>query len=125
MNKLKTSYHASLECLLGPPRGVDRRRRLVVRAGASAPSACSAVLPRELAPEEDRGRVAAELHPARKAPASTTRLAAGKQVEAVLAGVPGQGRPPAATSSAMPRFGNSSFNSGGGNAVLSDEATAR
>ena len=119
MHRLKTSYHASLESLLG---------RRVVSIGAFALVALLAVgafaifnaLPRELTPEEDRRRVQVSISGPEGSGYDYT-LAATKQVEAVLMKYVKDGTLERYVFS-MPRFGGggtaSSFNSGGGNAIL-------
>lgn len=115
MHKLKTSYHNSLEGLLGR-RGVSiGASALVVLLAVSAWGVFS-VLPRELTPEEDRRRAMVMIMGPEGAGFDYT-LAASKQVEAVLNRHVKEGTLERYVFS-MPRFGNNSFNTGGGNAIL-------
>ncbi|WP_293903302.1 efflux RND transporter permease subunit [Phenylobacterium sp.] len=124
MHKLKTSYHASLESLLG---------RRVVSFGAFGLVAFLALgafviftaLPRELTPEEDRRRVQISISGPEGSGYDYT-LAATKKVEAVLMRHVRDGTLDRYIF-ALPRFGGGgggalSFNSGGGNSILSDKA---
>ncbi|MBL8556113.1 MAG: efflux RND transporter permease subunit [Phenylobacterium sp.] len=118
MHKLRNSYHASLEAMLG---------RRIVSVGALGLVAFLAigayvtfsVLPRELTPEEDRRRASVSFSGPEGAGFDYT-LAASRQVEKVLIKYVNEGVLERYVFS-MPRFGNSSFNSGGGNAILSDK----
>lgn len=119
MHKLKSSYHASLEALLGR-RGVSfGASALVVLLGVAAFGVFS-VLPRELTPEEDRRRAMVMIMGPEGAGFDYT-LSAAKKVEAVLNRYVQEGTLERYVFS-MPRFGNNSFNTGGGNAILADDA---
>jgi len=119
MSKLKSSYHASLESMLG---------RRIVSFGASglvvilaiAAYGVFSVLPRELTPEEDRRRAQVSFSGPEGAGFDYT-LAASRQVEQILGKYLKDGTLERYVFS-MPRFGNNSFNSGGGNAILSPDA---
>ena len=123
MHKLKVSYHASLESMLG---------RRVVSIGAFVLVAGLAVtavlifnsLPRELTPEEDRRRAQVNVQGPEGSGYDYT-LAATKQVEQILSKYVADGTLERYVL-AMPRFGGGggggSFNSAGGNAILSDKS---
>jgi multidrug efflux pump len=119
MHKLKTSYHASLESLLGRRLVSIGAFALVAVLAAGAYGIFSA-LPKELTPEEDRRRVQVAISGPEGSGYDYT-LAATKQVEAVLMRYVKDGVLERYVFS-MPRFGGggnaSSFNSGGGNAIL-------
>lgn len=76
------------------------------------------VLPRELTPEEDRRRAQLSFSGPEGAGFDYT-LAASRQVEQILGKYLKDGTVERYVFS-MPRFGNNSFNSGGGNVILSD-----
>jgi len=119
MHRLKTSYHASLESMLG---------RRIVSFGASslvvilaiAAFGVFSVLPRELTPEEDRRRAQVAFSGPEGAGFDYTR-AASREVEKILTKYLNDGTLERYVFS-MPRFGNNSYNSGGGNAILSPKA---
>jgi multidrug efflux pump len=117
MGKLKTSYHSSLEWMLGR-RAVSITASSLVVVLAVIAYGMFSVLPRELTPEEDRRRAQVSFSGPEGAGFDYT-LAASKQVEAVLQKHLKDGTLDRYVFS-MPRFGNASFNSGGGNAILSD-----
>ena len=122
MHRLKNSYHASLESMLG--RRVISIGAFVLVAGLAVVAwGVFSVLPRELTPEEDRRRVQVSIQ-APEGSGYDYTLAATKQVEAVLMKYVRSGQLQRYVFS-MPRFGgggsSSSFNSGGGNAILPDK----
>ncbi len=119
MHRLKTSYHASLEAMLGRRSASIGASALVVLLGLAAWGVFS-VLPRELTPEEDRRRAQVMIMGPEGAGFDYT-LAASRQVEQILSKYLKDGTLERYVFS-MPRFGNNSFNTGGGNAILSDEA---
>jgi multidrug efflux pump len=118
MHKLKSSYHASLEAMLGRKGVSFAASGLVVLLSLGAFGVFS-VLPRELTPEEDRRRAMVMIMGPEGAGFDYT-LKAAQQVEAVLNRKVQEGVLERYVFS-MPRFGNNSFNTGGGNAILSDE----
>ncbi len=119
MHRLKTSYHASLEGMLG---------RRVVSFGAFALVAFLAMaafvifnaLPRELTPEEDRRRVSISISGPEGSGYDYT-LAAAQQLERRMMAYVKDGTLDRFIFS-MPRFGGNSFNSGSGNGILADGA---
>ena len=120
MHRLKGSYHASLESLLGR-RIVSIGAFALVGLLALAAYGMFQVLPRELTPEEDRRRAMVMIAGPEGAGYDYT-LAATRKVEAVLMKYVRDGTLERYVFS-MPRFGGgSSFNTGGGNAILSDKA---
>ncbi|MEW5683885.1 MAG: efflux RND transporter permease subunit [Pseudomonadota bacterium] len=118
MNGLKSSYHASLEGLLGK-RGTSAIASTLVLLLALAAVGIFSVLPRELTPEEDRRRAQVMIMGPEGAGFDYT-VAASRQVEKVLTKYLNDGTLDRYVFS-MPRFGNNSFNTGGGNAILSTE----
>ncbi|MBU1375225.1 MAG: efflux RND transporter permease subunit [Alphaproteobacteria bacterium] len=118
MGKLKSSYHNSLEWMLGR-RAVSIGASSLVVVLAVVAYGMFSVLPRELTPEEDRRRAQVSFSGPEGAGFDYT-LAASKQVETILQKHLKDGTLDRYVFS-MPRFGNSSFNSGGGNAILSDK----
>jgi multidrug efflux pump len=119
MDKLKGSYHASLEYMLGRRSATIATVALVVVLAAGA-GGLFAVLPRELVPEEDRGRVDLNLIGPEGAGYDYT-IKAVKTVEARLTELLGEG----VTSRyllGVPRFGGTQFNSAFGNTTLADDA---
>jgi len=121
MHRLKTSYHASLEGLLGR-RAVSIGAFALVGLLAVAAYAVFNVLPRELTPEEDRRRVQVSIQGPEGSGYDYT-LAATRQVEKVLMKYVNNGTLDRYVFS-MPRFGGGgggSYNSGGGNSMLSDK----
>ncbi len=117
MGKLKSSYHASLESLLGDRRATFATIGLVIVLAAGA-GGLFAVLPRELVPEEDRGRVDLNVIAPEGAGYDYTMKAAA-QVEARLQELLKDG---VITRYILgvPRFGGTQFNSGFGNANLTE-----
>jgi multidrug efflux pump len=122
MHRVKASYHASLESMLGR-RVISIGAFLLVAGLAVAAWGVFTVLPRELTPEEDRRRVQVSIS-APEGSGYDYTLAATRQVEAVLLKYVRDGTLQRYVFS-MPRFGGggggSSFNSGGGNAILPDK----
>ncbi|MBX3485749.1 efflux RND transporter permease subunit [Phenylobacterium sp.] len=118
MHKLRSSYHASLEAMLGK-RVVSIGALGLVTFLALGAYVTFSVLPRELTPEEDRRRASVSFSGPEGAGFDYT-LAASQQIEKVLMRYVNEGVLDRYVFS-MPRFGNSSFNSGGGNAILSDK----
>jgi multidrug efflux pump len=118
MHRLKTSYHTSLEGLLGRRSVSIAASSLVVILGLAAYGVFS-VLPRELTPEEDRRRAQVMIMGPEGSGFDYT-LAASRQVEGILAKYLKDGTLDRYVFS-MPRFGNNSFNTGGGNVILSDK----
>ncbi len=120
VHRLRTSYHASLDALLG--------RRVVAAAAfglvavlALAAYGVFSVLPRELTPDEDRGRVSIMVLGPEGAGFDYT-YAAVQKVENILMRHVKDGTLDRYVM-AMPRFGGSaSFNSGGGSAMMSEHA---
>src|SRR3989344_1091471 len=118
MSRLKSSYHASLESMLGR-RAVSIGASGLVVILAVAAFGIFSVLPRELTPEEDRRRAQVSFSCPEGAGFDYT-LAASRQIEQVLMKYLNDGTLERYVF-AMPRFGNNSFNSGGGNTILSDK----
>ncbi|OHB27045.1 MAG: multidrug transporter AcrB [Phenylobacterium sp. RIFCSPHIGHO2_01_FULL_69_31] len=118
MSRLKSSYHASLESMLGR-RAVSIGASGLVVILAVAAFGIFSVLPRELTPEEDRRRAQVSFSGPEGAGFDYT-LAASRQIEQVLMKYLNDGTLERYVF-AMPRFGNNSFNSGGGNTILSDK----
>ncbi|WP_296596282.1 efflux RND transporter permease subunit [Phenylobacterium sp.] len=118
MSRLKASYHASLESMLGKRIVSFGASGLVVVLGLIA-FGIFTVLPRELTPEEDRRRAQVMIMGPEGAGFDYT-VSAFKQVEKVLNRYREEGVLERYVFS-MPRFGNNSFNTGGGNAILSPD----
>ncbi|MDB5435828.1 MAG: multidrug transporter AcrB [Phenylobacterium sp.] len=119
MNKLRASYHATLEALLG------RRSAGIVAAGLVVLLALAAVLlfttlPKELVPNEDRRRVDVAIQ-APEGSGFDYTLRAAKQVEARLLALVKDGTVTRYTLS-LPGFGGNQYNSGNANVVLPDTA---
>jgi multidrug efflux pump len=117
MHKLRSSYHASLDALLGRRSATIAAAALVLVLGAAAFGLFRA-LPSELVPNEDRGRVDAAII-APEGMGYDYTLAVSEKVEARLAQLLGQGVLSQYTVS-LPGFGGVSYNSGSANAVLPD-----
>ncbi|WP_312166727.1 efflux RND transporter permease subunit [Phenylobacterium sp.] len=120
MDRLRGSYHASLDAILGERRATIATVVLVVVLAAGAGGLFS-VLPRELVPEEDRGRIDLNVVGPEGAGYDYTLKAAG-EVETRLQELLKDG---VITRYILgvPRFGGSSqFNSGFGNANLAPDA---
>jgi multidrug efflux pump len=118
MHRLRNSYHASLEAMLGRRSVSIATSVLVLFLGVAAYTVFS-VLPRELTPEEDRRRAQLSFSGPEGAGFDYT-AAAGQKVEQILSKYLKDGTVERYVYS-MPRFGNSSFNSGGGNIILSSD----
>ncbi|WP_411286614.1 efflux RND transporter permease subunit [Phenylobacterium sp.] len=118
MHKLKSSYHASLESMLGK-RPVSIAASVLVGMLALAAFGVFTVLPRELTPEEDRGRVGLNIQGPEGAGYDYT-AAAAKQVEAILQRYQREGVLERYLIG-LPRFGGSQFNTGFGNAAMPDD----
>ena len=116
MHRLKTSYHASLEAMLGRRSVSIVTSVLVLLLGIAAFTVFTA-LPRELTPEEDRRRASLSFSGPEGAGFDYT-VAASQKVERILSQYVKDGTVERYVFS-MPRFGNNSFNSGGGNIILS------
>jgi multidrug efflux pump len=120
MEKLKNSYHASLEGMLGKRSvGVAASGLVLLLAGLAVVVFMS--LPKELTPEEDRRRAQVMITGPEGAGYDYTKAAAN-QLERILMGYVNDGTLDRYVLS-MPRFGGaSSFNSAGGNTMLSENA---
>lgn len=119
MDKLKSSYHASLDYMLGRRVATIATVALVVVLAAGA-GGLFAALPRELVPEEDRGRVDLNLIGPEGAGYDYT-VKAVQRVEARLEELLKEG----VTNRyllGVPRFGGTQFNSAFGNTTLADDA---
>ena len=119
MDKLKASYHASLDALLGRKAASIGTAVLVAVLAAGAVGLFS-VLPRELVPEEDRGRVDLNMSGPEGAGYDYTRKAVD-QVEARLQTLLEEGKITRYIIG-VPRFGGSQFNGGFGNANVAQDA---
>jgi multidrug efflux pump len=119
MDRLKTSYHASLDALLGQKAATGAAIGLVVLLAAGA-AGLFAVLPRELVPDEDRGRVDYMIQGPEGAGFDYTAKA-GQQVEAHLLRLLKDGVISRYIYSA-PRFGANNFNTAGGNVTIAEGA---
>ncbi|HVK41121.1 MAG TPA: efflux RND transporter permease subunit [Phenylobacterium sp.] len=115
MDKLKASYHASLDSLLGR-RAASIATMVLVAVLALGAFGLFSVLPRELVPEEDRGRVDLNIAGPEGAGYDYTRKAAD-QVEARLQELRKEGIIDRYIIG-VPRFNGTQFNSGFGNATL-------
>jgi multidrug efflux pump len=118
MGRLRDSYHASLEALLGKPQATFAAAGLVVVLGVAA-AGLFVALPKELVPEEDRGRVDFNIQGPEGAGFDYTQ-AASKEVEARLQELLKEGAIERYILSS-PRFGGTQYNSAGGNAALPSE----
>ena len=119
MNKLKASYHASLDFMLGRKSASIATAALVAVLAVGAVGLFT-VLPRELVPDEDRGRVDLNMIGPEGAGYDYTRKAVD-QVEARLQGLLKDGVITRYIIG-VPRFGGTQFNSGFGNANLAPDA---
>ncbi|WP_374468884.1 efflux RND transporter permease subunit [Phenylobacterium sp.] len=120
MERLKTSYHASLEAVLGK-RSASFGAGALVLVLAGLAVVVFNVLPKELTPEEDRRRAQVMITGPEGAGFDYTRQAA-QQLEQILMRHVREGTLDRYVLS-MPRFGGaSSFNSAGGNTMLSEKA---
>lgn len=119
MDNLRNSYHASLDSLLGK-RSATIATAVLVAVLAAGAGGLFAALPRELVPEEDRGRVDINIIGPEGAGYDYTQKAV-KQVEARLQELLKEG----VTSRyivGVPRFGGTQFNSGFANSTLAPDA---
>jgi len=117
MTSLRNSYHASLDALLG------RRSATFAAAGLVSVLAAAAVglflvLPQELVPEEDRGRVDFNIQGPEGAGFDYIQ-SVSKKVETRLMELLKDGTVTRYIISA-PRFGNTQYNTAGGNVTLPD-----
>ncbi|HEY8614706.1 efflux RND transporter permease subunit [Phenylobacterium sp.] len=120
MDRLRGSYHASLEAVLGKRSASITAGGLVLVLGALAVVVFN-VLPKELTPEEDRRRAQVMITGPEGAGYDYTKQAA-TQLEQILLRYVKDGTLDRYVLS-MPRFGGaSSFNSAGGNTMLSEDA---
>ena len=120
MDSLKASYQASLEAVLAPrrmPASSVTAGVLIVAFGLIA-GGLALVIPKELVPTEDRGRVDISIQGPEGAGYDYI-LPASQQVEARLQSLLKEGVIERYTL-AVPSFGRSQFSSGGGNAGLPD-----
>jgi multidrug efflux pump len=118
MHRLRNSYHASLDAMLGRRQASIAAGVLVFVLGLTAVGLFS-VIPRELVPNEDRGRVDVQIIAPEGAGYDYT-LAVSQQVERRLAQLLKSGTLVQYTIS-LPGFGGGvSFNSASANAVLPD-----
>jgi multidrug efflux pump len=119
MDKLKASYHASLDSLLGR-RSASIATAVLVAVLALGAVGLFNVLPRELVPEEDRGRIDLNISGPEGAGYDYTRKAAD-QIEARLQSLLKDG---VITRYILgvPRFNGTQFNGGFGNANLAPDA---
>jgi multidrug efflux pump len=118
MGKLRASYHASLDALLGRRSATITAGALVLVLGAAAYGLFQAT-PRELVPNEDRGRVDVSIIAPEGAGYDYT-YAIGKKVETRMQQLQREGVISRYTVS-LPGFGGVSFNGGSANAVLPDK----
>ena len=117
MTRLRMSYHASLDALLGR-RSASVAAFGLVAVMAGLAFALFTVLPRELVPNEDRGRVDINIQGPEGAGYDYT-LPAAKQVEARLQGLLADGVITRYIVG-VPRFGQNQYNTGNANASLPD-----
>jgi len=122
MIKLRNSYHASLEALLGR-RSASIATGALVAVLALGAVGVFTVLPRELVPNEDRARVDFNIQAPEGAGFDYT-MAAMAKVEARLQELRKQGVIDRYVLAA-PRFGASSFNTGGGYASLPEKRVGK
>ena len=118
MNRLKASYHASLEALLGR-RSVGVITGSVVAGLAACALGLFMVLPRELVPNEDRGRVDINIQAPEGAGYDYT-LPAATRVEARLLQLLNKGTITRYIIG-VPRFGQNQFNTGFASTVLAED----
>ncbi|ADG11126.1 AcrB/AcrD/AcrF family protein [Caulobacter segnis] len=117
MDKLRDSYRNSLETLLGA-RAAGWATGLMVLVLAGAATGLFIALPKEMVPAEDRGRVDVSISGPEGAGFDYTSKIAD-QVEKELAKYRAEGVADR-TIIAVPRFGQSQFNTGNGVLVLKD-----
>jgi multidrug efflux pump len=118
MDKLKSSYHASLDALLGK-RSATIATGVMVAVLALGAGGLFAALPRELVPDEDRGRIDLSMIGPEGAGFDYTMKAAN-QVEARLQELRKDGLITRYIVG-VPRFGNTQFNGGFGNANVAPD----
>ncbi|MFC3077547.1 efflux RND transporter permease subunit [Phenylobacterium terrae] len=119
MHRLRNSYHASLEAILGRRPASFAAAGLVLFLGLGAVAIFSA-LPRELVPEEDRKRVEINISAPEGAGYDYT-MAGARQVEAILQKYRQQGVIERYILG-VPRFNGTQFNGGFGNAALYEDS---
>jgi multidrug efflux pump len=115
MHRLRSSYHASLDALLGRRSATLAAGALVLALGLAA-FGLFQVIPRELVPNEDRGRVDVAILAPEGAGYDYT-LAVAKKVEARMLQLQ-QGGTITRYTVSIPGFGAVSYNNGTANAVL-------
>jgi len=118
MAKLRASYHASLEGLLGRRSASFAAAGLVLALGLAALLLFKA-LPSELVPNEDRGRVDIAIQSPEGAGYDYT-LGVARKVEARLMALVKDGSAARYTVS-LPGYGGTQFNTGNANVVLPDD----
>lgn len=118
MERLRLSYHASLEMILARRSAAAFAGVLVVGLAAAA-GGLLVLLPKELVPTEDRGRVDITLLGPEGAGYDYTRKAAA-QMEKRLLELEKQGVI-ARSVIAVPRFGGTSFNGASGSVILPEK----
>ncbi len=119
MERLKNSYHASLDALLGK-RVASVSAVILVLVLAGGAFGIFSLLPRELVPDEDRGRVEISINGPEGAGYDYTAKATA-QVEERLQQLL-KDKVIVRYILSAPRFGNNTFNTAGGNAALADDA---
>ncbi|MGE3142768.1 MAG: efflux RND transporter permease subunit, partial [Hyphomonadaceae bacterium] len=117
MSRLRRSYQASLDVMLGDRRSAFAAGAAVIALGLGA-ALLFVALPRQLVPAEDRGRVDVNIiAPEGAGYDYTSRIF--QSVEPIL-----QGQVDSGVASAyyftMPRFNSTQYNTGGGGLVLAD-----
>jgi len=117
MGRLRASYQASLEALLGQSAATIGSMVLVISLALCA-GGLFVFLPKELVPNEDRGRVDVSVQGPEGA-GFDYMLPAAARVEKILQSYVNDGTAELYTFS-MPRFGQSQFNTGNGNLSLPD-----
>jgi multidrug efflux pump len=120
MDALKASYEASLEALLAPRRmfASSLMAGVVIVVFGLIAGGLALIIPKELVPTEDRGRVDISIQGPEGAGFDYI-LPASQAVEKRLLGLLNEGVIERYTLS-VPSFGRSQFSSGGGNAGLPD-----
>ncbi len=118
MTRLRNSYHASLDALLGR-RSVSIGASVLVLGLACAAAFLFNTLPKELVPNEDRGRVDISIQAPEGAGYDYT-LRAAKQVEVRLQELLKTKTIERWTTS-LPGFGGTQYNTANANAVMSDD----
>ena len=117
MGRLRASYHASLEALLGRSSATIGSMVLVLSLAICA-GGLFVILPKELVPNEDRGRVDIAIQGPEGA-GFDYMLPAEVKIEKILQSYLKDGTAELYTLS-LPRFGQSQFNTGNGNLSLPD-----